>query len=117
MSEVEQLAEEHFNNTVNDTYAKRIAETLEQYKEDVKRAFLCGYAKGETQVVIYHPKIKEQLEQAKGIIQRFVWWHTGEELVMLNTESNIWPYTDLLSSLQEETPVKNMKIQKIICRA
>lgn len=77
MSEVEQLAEEHFNNTVNDTYARNIAETLEQYKEDVKRAFLCGYAKGETdekfrtkQVVVDNPKTKEQLEQAKEIIKK-----------------------------------------------
>ena len=79
MSEVEQLAEEHFNNTVNDTYARKIAETLEQYKEDVERAFLCGYVKGETdekfrtkQVVVDNPKTKEQLEQAKGLLKEFM---------------------------------------------
>ena len=84
MSEVEQLAEEHFNNTVNDTYARRIAETLEQYKKDVKRAFLCGYAKGETdekfrtkQVVVDNPKTKEQLEQATAIIKKFIQWNYG----------------------------------------
>lgn len=85
MSEVEQLAEEHFNNTVNDTYARRIAETLKQYKKDVKRAFLCGYAKGETdekfrtkQVVVDNPKTKEQLEQSKEIINEFMKYEINE---------------------------------------
>lgn len=99
MSEVEQLAEEHFNNTVNDTYAKRIAETLEQYKEDVKRAFLCGYAKGETdekfrtkQVVVDNPKIKEQLEQAKEIIKKLL--KTSQTIYKRDEDGEVCPFTN-----------------------